>query len=236
MPLQWYRQLQWYLPTASRHSVAIEDLSCSSKNSPPARTSPTSSTSSSRFPRYGPGIKFEFEKASGALLVDRFLATPMHYPCNYGFIPHTLSLDGDPLDALVDDADAADPGHRDRVPPGRRARDRGRCGGRRKDPVRAAAADHARSTTHVQEVGDVPPMLVRQIEHFFSHYKDLEPGKWMTLKGWGDAAPAKRVIDGSGAALRGANPASSTSSGARTAARQGAALAGVAVRKRARLR
>src|SRR5918911_3402000 len=52
-------------------------------------------------PAFGPGIKFEFEKASGALLVDRFLATPMHYPCDYGFIPHTLSLDGDPLDALV---------------------------------------------------------------------------------------------------------------------------------------
>src|SRR5215212_935743 len=52
-------------------------------------------------PAYGPGIKFEFEKASGALLVDRFLATPMHYPCNYGFLPHTLSNDGDPLDALV---------------------------------------------------------------------------------------------------------------------------------------
>jgi inorganic pyrophosphatase len=144
-------------------------------------------------PAHGPGIKFEFEKASGALLVDRFLATPMHYPCDYGFIPHTLSLDGDPLDALVMTPMPLIPGTVIACRPVGVLQTEDDAGGDEK----ILCVPLARITPqydHVKEVGDVPIGLVRQIEHFFSHYKDLEPGKWMTLKGWGDAALARQTI------------------------------------------
>ena len=144
-------------------------------------------------PAYGPGIKFEFEKASGALLVDRFLATPMHYPCNYGFIPHTLSLDGDPLDALVVTPIPLISNTVIACRPVGVLLTEDDAGGDEKI-LCVPLSDITQLYDHVHEVADVPQMLVRQIEHFFSHYKDLEEGKWMTLKGWGDSAIAKRTI------------------------------------------
>jgi inorganic pyrophosphatase len=144
-------------------------------------------------PAHGPGIKFEFEKASGALLVDRFLATPMHYPCDYGFIPHTLSLDGDPLDALVITPMPLIPGTVIACRAVGVLMTEDDSGGDEK----VLCVPLSRITPrydHVHEVADVQSGLVEQIEHFFSHYKDLEPGKWMTLKGWGNAEQARRVI------------------------------------------
>ena len=144
-------------------------------------------------PANGPGLKLELDKGSGALLVDRFMATPMHYPCNYGFVPHTLSLDGDPLDALVISA----------IPLISGVVVRCRAVGY------LAAEDDAgldakllcvpvpKLTSvydNVQEVGDLPPLIIEQIEHFFTHYKDLEAGKWMKVHGWRDAAAARTEI------------------------------------------
>jgi inorganic pyrophosphatase len=144
-------------------------------------------------PALGPGIKFELEKASGALLVDRFLATAMHYPCNYGFIPHTLSLDGDPLDALVVTPVPLIPGTVIACRPVGVLETEDDAGGDEKIlcvPLPKISPLY----NDVHEVQHVSPMLVRQIEHFFSHYKDLEEGKWMHIKGWGDSALAKRYI------------------------------------------
>jgi inorganic pyrophosphatase len=144
-------------------------------------------------PAFGPGIKFEFEKKSGALLVDRFLATPMHYPCNYGFIPHTLSLDGDPLDALVVTPVPLIPG----IVIACRAvgvleteDDAGADAKVLSVPLTQVTRDY----DGVRETDDLPLNLVGQIEHFFAHYKDLEPGRWLTLKGWQDSYAARRVI------------------------------------------
>ena len=144
-------------------------------------------------PAYGPGLKLELDKASGALLVDRFMATPMHYPCNYGFIPHTLSEDGDPLDALLVSPLPLIPGVVAACRPVGVLNTEDDAGPDAKIlcvpvPKLTPAYDH------VQESRDLPPLLIQQIEHFFSHYKDLEPGKWMKLKGWQDAAGARREI------------------------------------------
>lgn len=144
-------------------------------------------------PANGPGIKLELEKASGALLVDRFLATPMHYPCNYGFIPHTLSEDGDPLDALVLSPIPLLPGVVIACRPIAVLTTTDDAGPDAKilcvptSKLTMAYAD-------VNELADVPSLVVQQIEHFFSHYKDLEPGKWMNLTGWGDAKAAKGEV------------------------------------------
>ncbi|MGE5525968.1 MAG: inorganic diphosphatase [Rhodospirillaceae bacterium] len=147
-------------------------------------------------PAYGPGIKFELEKRSGALLVDRFLATPMFYPCNYGFIPHTLSLDGDPLDALVLTPVPLIPG----IVIACRAvalldteDDAGPDAKILSVPLTKLTPDYA----HVEEKEDLPPSVLQQIEHFFTHYKDLEPGKWMKVKGWRNAAAARAEITAS---------------------------------------
>jgi len=144
-------------------------------------------------PAYGPGLKLELDKRSGALLVDRFLATPMHYPCNYGFIPHTLSEDGDPLDALVIAPMPLISGVVVRCRPVGVLVTEDDAGADAKIlcvpvPKLTSAYDT------VQERSDLPPLLIQQIEHFFTHYKDLEPGKWMKLKGWEDTAASKREI------------------------------------------
>lgn len=144
-------------------------------------------------PANGPGIKLELEKASGALLVDRFLATPMHYPCNYGFIPHTLSDDGDPLDALVISPIPLLPGVVAGCRPIAVLTTTDEAGPDAKIlcvPVSTVTAAY----DNVRELSDVPSLIVRQIEYFFSHYKDLEPGKWMTVAGWKDASAAKDEI------------------------------------------
>lgn len=144
-------------------------------------------------PANGPGLKLELDKRSGALLVDRFLATPMHYPCNYGFIPHTLSEDGDPLDALVISPIPLLAGVVVRCRPIGLLATRDDAGPDAKILcVPLSQVTPAYDAVH--EVVDLPAVTIDQISHFFSHYKDLEPGRWMTVSGWRDAASAKAEI------------------------------------------
>lgn len=141
----------------------------------------------------GEPIKYELDKASGTLFVDRFLYTPMHYPGNYGFVPHTLSEDGDPIDVLVCNTRAIVPGA---VMPCRPVgvlimEDDG--GGDEK----IIAVPSSRTTRRYDKIltyTDLPSITIEQIQHFFEHYKDLEPGKWVKIKEWGHADTAKRMI------------------------------------------
>ncbi|MCB1509676.1 MAG: inorganic diphosphatase [Hyphomicrobiaceae bacterium] len=141
----------------------------------------------------GEPIKYELDKASGTLFVDRFLYTPMRYPGNYGFVPHTLSTDGDPIDVLVCNTRAIVPGA---VMPCRPVgvlvmEDDG--GGDEK--IIAVPADKlTKRYSKVQNYSDLPPITIEQIQHFFEHYKDLEPDKWVKIHHWGDADEAKRMI------------------------------------------
>ena len=141
----------------------------------------------------GEPVKYEFDKASGALFVDRILHTPMRYPANYGFVPHTLGEDGDPLDALVITRSPIIPGAVIKVRPvGVLLMDDDKGGDEKliTVPVDATFPYYREVMGHE----DLPPIVTQQIEHFFQHYKDLEPGKWVKMNGWGDAETAKRII------------------------------------------
>ncbi len=138
-------------------------------------------------------VKYEVDKESGALFVDRFMGTAMHYPCNYGYIPETLMDDGDAADVLVVTPiplkhasvircrpvgvlDMTDESGRD---------------------VKLVAVPVGKLTPlydHVKEATDLPEILLNQIKHFFEHYKDLEKGKWVKVEKWGDAAESARLI------------------------------------------
>ena len=141
----------------------------------------------------GEPVKYEFDKASGALFVDRFLHTPMRYPANYGFIPHTLGEDGDPLDALVVARSPVVAGAVVKCRPIGVLKMEDDGGGDEKllcVPVNSTFPYYA----NVASYSDMPPIVLQQIEHFFAHYKDLEPGKWVKLGGWGDVDEAKAII------------------------------------------
>ena len=144
-------------------------------------------------------IKYEIEKEYDALFVDRFVATPMFYPANYGYIPHTLSEDGDPLDVLVVTPYPVVPGSVVRARPVGILNMSDEAG---KD-AKLIAVPHEKLTVlykNVKEVSDLPELLVKQIEHFFENYKDLEPGKWVKVDGWADAEAARQEILKSAAA------------------------------------
>ncbi len=144
-------------------------------------------------PAHAAPVKYEMDKESGALKVDRFLGTSMLYPANYGFIPHTLSEDGDPADVLV-------------VSPfpityGAVVKCRAVAVLRMEDESGVDAKILAVPTkklcpmySEIEAIGDFPALLIKQIEHFFTHYKDLESGKWVKLTGWEDAVAAKQEI------------------------------------------
>jgi inorganic pyrophosphatase len=141
----------------------------------------------------GEPVKYEFDKESGALFVDRFLHTPMRYPANYGFVPHTLGEDGDPLDALVVARSPIVAGAVVKCRPIGVLLMEDDKGGDEKllcVPVNTTFPYYADVVTYK----DMPPIVLQQIEHFFTHYKDLEPGKWAQLNGWGDVDDAKRII------------------------------------------
>jgi len=138
-------------------------------------------------------IKYEIDKDSDALFVDRFMATPMFYPANYGYIPNTLSEDGDPLDVLVV---APYP-----VAPGAVIRSRAVGVLKMTDEsgvdAKILAVPHSKLTTiynDVKEVEDLPPLLIEQIKHFFENYKDLEAGKWVKVEAWENAEQARATI------------------------------------------
>ncbi|KAF0229398.1 MAG: Inorganic [Beijerinckiaceae bacterium] len=141
----------------------------------------------------GEPIKYEMDKEAGTLVVDRFLYTPMRYPGNYGFVPHTLSDDGDPIDVLVANTRPIIPGAVINVKPIGVLRMEDDGGGDEK--IIAVPSDKlTQRYSNVVNYTDLPEISWRQIEHFFLHYKDLEPGKWVKLLGWGDAAEARRLI------------------------------------------
>jgi inorganic pyrophosphatase len=141
----------------------------------------------------GEPIKYEFDKASGALVVDRFLYTPMRYPGNYGFIPKTLSGDGDPCDVLVANHRALVPGAVIAVRPIGVLIMQDEAGPDEKI-IAVPASRLTKRYDRVIEAQDLPPITLRQIEHFFEHYKDLEDSKWVKIVRWGDAAEAKDMI------------------------------------------
>ncbi len=144
-------------------------------------------------PLGGEPVKYEFDKESGALFVDRILHTPMRYPCNYGFIPHTLAEDGDPIDALIVARTPFIAGCVVRARPVGVLLMEDDGGGDAKllcvsvNKVHPYYAD-------VAEYSDLPKILLDQIEHFFTHYKDLEPGKWVKCEGWEGKATAERLL------------------------------------------
>lgn len=141
----------------------------------------------------GEPIKYEMDKVSGALFVDRFLYTPMRYPGNYGFIPHTLSLDGDPIDVVVCNTREIMPGAviSCRVVGVLVMEDE--AGGDEK-LIAVPSPKMTRRYENVHEVTDLPQITRDQIQHFFEHYKDLEPGKWVKVVRWGDSVEAKKMI------------------------------------------
>ena len=138
-------------------------------------------------------IKYEVDKDSGALFVDRFMGTAMHYPCNYGYIPHTLCDDGDPVDVLVITPFPLISGVVVRCRPLGVLKMQDEAGGDSK--VLAVPIDKALPWyKHWQDVADIAPERVAQIQHFFEHYKDLEAGKWVKVLGWGGAGEARAEI------------------------------------------
>ena len=141
----------------------------------------------------GEPIKYEMNKAAGTLFVDRFLHTPMRYPGNYGFVPHTLSGDGDPVDVLVCNTRALVPGCYINVRPIGVLVMEDQAG----EDEKIIAVPSPSLTLRYQNVHnytDLPEITREQVTHFFQHYKDLEPGKWVKIGGWYDAARARQMI------------------------------------------
>ncbi|WP_295802819.1 inorganic diphosphatase [uncultured Microbulbifer sp.] len=138
-------------------------------------------------------IKYEVDKDADAVFVDRFVATPMFYPANYGYVPHTLSEDGDPLDVLVVAPYPVMVGSviRSRVIGVLNMTDESGV------DAKLLAVPHTKLTKlydHVNEIGDLPELLIKQIEHYFENYKALEAGKWVKVDGWADAEAARKEV------------------------------------------
>jgi inorganic pyrophosphatase len=143
-------------------------------------------------------VKYEVDKETGAVFVDRFMSTAMHYPCNYGYIPRTLSDDGDPVDVLVLSPFPLITGVVVRCRPLGMLKMDDEAGGDAK--ILAVPIDKLSSMYRsMQSIRDLPDITTRQIEHFFAHYKDLEPGKWVRMSGWVGPEEAKAEITDSAA-------------------------------------
>ncbi|NNC36986.1 MAG: inorganic diphosphatase [Acidimicrobiales bacterium] len=144
-------------------------------------------------PLGGEPIKYEMDKASGAMFVDRFLYTSMRYPCNYGFIPHTLSDDGDPTDVLVYGNRALVPGAVVRARPIGVLMMEDEAG---IDEKILAVPHHSltRFYDKVETHTDMPEIMLKRISHFFDHYKDLEDNKWVKVLGWEGKEKAEALI------------------------------------------
>ena len=144
-------------------------------------------------PSHSDPVKYEVDKETGAMFVDRFMGTSMHYPCNYGYIPNTLSEDGDPADVLVITPIPVITGSVVRVRPLGMLRMSDEAGQDAK--IIAVPVDKLSSLySHMNIVRDLPRSLLDSISHFFDHYKDLELGKWVKIEGWVDADEAKVEI------------------------------------------
>lgn len=141
----------------------------------------------------GEPIKYEMDKEAGTLVVDRFLYTAMRYPGNYGFIPHTLSDDGDPCDVLVANTRAIVPGAVMSVRPVGVLMMEDEAGGDEKI-IAVPSSKLTQCYDKVQNYSDLPEITLQQIQHFFEHYKDLEPNKWVKVLRWGNADDARKLI------------------------------------------
>src|SRR5687768_997244 len=138
-------------------------------------------------------VKYEVDKESGAIFVDRVLTTPMRYPCNYGYIPHTLSGDGDPADVLVVMPMPLIPGSVIRVRPIGQLNMTDEAG----EDTKIIAVPVSKvfpAYDNIKSINDLPELTRDRICHFFQHYKDLEKGKWVKVEGWGDIAEAHAEI------------------------------------------
>ncbi|MEO7062602.1 MAG: inorganic diphosphatase [Dokdonella sp.] len=144
-------------------------------------------------PKDAEPVKYEVDKASGAIFVDRVLSTPMRYPCNYGYVPQTLGGDGDPLDALVILPLPLVPGSVIRCHPVGMLRMSDEAGADEKLVVVPHPKTFA-GYAHISDIAQVSPHWLERIGHFFEHYKDLEKGKWVKLEGWADMKSAKQEI------------------------------------------
>lgn len=160
---------------------------------PPGASPPDEINVVIEVPQHGDPIKYELDKESGAIFVDRFMHTAMHYPCNYGFVPNTLSDDGDPVDVLLVSAFALMPGCVVPCRPVGVLQMEDEAGMDAK--VLAVPASKLKPVYHhVREPEDLPRFLIDQIGHFFEHYKDLESGKWVKVTGWAGADAARQEI------------------------------------------
>ena len=147
-------------------------------------------------PMHAEPIKYEVDKESGAIFVDRFMSTAMHYPCNYGYIPHTIAGDGDPVDVLVMSQFALPPGVVVRCRPIGMLKMTDEAG----DDAKVLAVPVDKLTTMYRSIvseRDLPQIILDQISHFFQHYKDLEAGKFVKVQGWVGIEEAKKeIMDG----------------------------------------
>ncbi len=144
-------------------------------------------------PSHSDPVKYEVDKETGAMFVDRFMGTAMHYPCNYGYVPQTLSEDGDPVDVLVVTPIPVISGSVICVRPLGMLCMTDEAG--RDSKIIAVPVDKLSSLySDMNNVRDLPRSLLDSIAHFFDHYKDLEPGKWVKIDGWVDAEEAKQEI------------------------------------------
>lgn len=141
----------------------------------------------------GEPVKYEMDKASGAMVVDRFLYTAMRYPGNYGFIPKTRSGDNDPCDVLIANQRGIIPGAIVAVRPVGVLRMQDEAGVDEKI-IAVPATRLTRRYEDIHNYTDLPQITIQQVQHFFEHYKDLESSKWVRVLGWGDAAEARDVI------------------------------------------
>jgi inorganic pyrophosphatase len=144
-------------------------------------------------PAHSDPVKYEVDKETGAMFVDRFMNTAMHYPCNYGYVPHTLAGDGDPVDVLVVTPVPLISGSVVRVRPVGVLKMTDESG--KDEKILAVPIDKLCTLyQHARSPADMPQMLIAQIAHFFAHYKDLEAGKWVKIEGWESADEARREI------------------------------------------
>jgi len=144
-------------------------------------------------PSHSDPVKYEVDKDSGALFVDRFMGTAMHYPCNYGYVPHTLSDDGDPVDVLVITPIPLMHGAVIRCRPIGVLKMTDEAG----EDAKVLAVPCSKLTplyNDVKSYKDIPEITLNQISHFFEHYKDLEAGKWVKIEGWADIDSAAQEI------------------------------------------
>lgn len=141
----------------------------------------------------GDPIKYELDKASGTLFVDRFLYTPMQYPGNYGFVPHTLAADGDPVDVLVCNTRPIVPGAVMNCRPVGVLIMEDDGGGDEK-VIAVPTSRLTQRYDRIHTVNDLPEITVNQIRHFFEHYKDLEPGKWVRIDRFANVDEAKALV------------------------------------------